>query len=132
TFVRPTLHLDSAAVLLGHDVVGDREAEPGPFSGRLCREERLEQLVPYLRWNTDPVIARSDFDRIAEVSRRHPQGRLEFRVASLSLALGGGIEAVADQVQTDAGDVLGHAFDGGAVPVVLLLPTAVQALPRLA
>src|SRR5205085_12097154 len=107
-FAEPAVVLDSAAVLLGHDVVADREAEPGPFSGRLCREERLEQLVPYVRSNPDPVIARSDFDRIAEVSRRHPQGRLEFRVASLSLALRGSIEAIAKQVETNAGDVLRH------------------------
>ena len=103
-------------MLLGHDVVADRKAETCPLASRLGREERLKELVPDLGWNTHPIIARSDFDRVAQVPRRHPQGRLEFRVASLSLALRGGIEAVAEQVQTDAGDVLGNEVRRNAVP----------------
>jgi hypothetical protein len=42
-------------MLLGHDVVANREAEAGPFPGRLGREKRLEQLVLDLRWNPDAV-----------------------------------------------------------------------------
>ena len=34
--------LDRAAMLLGHDVVADRESEAGPFPGWLGGEERLE------------------------------------------------------------------------------------------
>src|SRR6266478_988462 len=45
------------------------------------------------------------------VSSRHLQGRLELRVASLLPAFCGGVEAVADQVETDAGDVLRDEFD---------------------
>jgi hypothetical protein len=33
---------DRAAMLLRHDVVADREPEPGAFAGRLGGEERLE------------------------------------------------------------------------------------------
>ena len=37
---------DRAAVLLGTDLVADRQPKPGALAGRLGREERLEQLVP--------------------------------------------------------------------------------------
>ena len=45
-FADLAVDLDRAAMLLGDDVIADREAEPGAFAGRLGREERLEQLVP--------------------------------------------------------------------------------------
>jgi len=32
-------------MLLGHDIVGDREPQTGPLTTRLGREERLEKLV---------------------------------------------------------------------------------------
>jgi hypothetical protein len=38
-FVDPAVDLDRAAVLLGDDVIGDREAEPGAFPGGLGRNE---------------------------------------------------------------------------------------------
>jgi len=57
-------------MLLGHDVVADREAKAGPFAGRLRREERLEQLVLDLRGNADAVVADTDLDYIAEISCR--------------------------------------------------------------
>src|SRR5690242_18283733 len=100
-------------MLLGHDVVANREAEAGPFPGRLGREERLEQLVLDLRRNAGAVVTDADFHLVAEISRRDFQGRPEIRVPSLLLPLGGGIEAVAEKVQTDAGNVLRHQFDWG-------------------
>src|SRR5262249_36913984 len=51
------------------------------------------------------------FDRIAEIPRRHLQRRLELGVAPLPLALGGGIEAIAEKVQTDTGNVLRDKLD---------------------
>jgi hypothetical protein len=33
---------DGATMLLGHDLVADRQPKPGAFTGRLGREERLE------------------------------------------------------------------------------------------
>src|SRR5439155_22118183 len=99
--------------LLGHDVVADREAEAGALAGRLCREERLKKLVSYLVGNAGAVVTNTDFDCIAEISCRYLQGRLERRIASLPLAFGGGVETVADQVETDAGDVLRDEFDRG-------------------
>jgi hypothetical protein len=59
----------------------------------------------------DAVVADADFDRPAEILRRRFQGRLEPGVASLFLALGGGVEAAAEQIETDAGHVLRHQFD---------------------
>ena len=41
----PAVDLDTAAVLLGDDVVADRKPEAGPLAGRLGRKEGLEQLV---------------------------------------------------------------------------------------
>jgi hypothetical protein len=49
----PAIDLNRAAVLLGHDVVADREAEAGPLAGRLGRKERLEQLIPDIVWADD-------------------------------------------------------------------------------
>ena len=109
----PAVDLDRAAMLLGHDVIADREAKAGALAGRLGREERLEQLVLDLGWNAGAVVANADFHRIAEIARRHFQGRLEIRVASFTLAFGGRIKAIAEKVETDPGDVLRDNFDRG-------------------
>jgi len=62
---------DRATMLLGHDVVADREAEAGAFPGRLCREERLEELVLNLGWDADAVIPYLHLDGFAEIPRRY-------------------------------------------------------------
>src|SRR5262249_28698379 len=103
-------------MLLGHDVVADREAETGPLAGRLGGEERLEQPVTQFGRDADAVVADADLHGVAEVPCRYPQGRFELLVASLFLAFGGGVEAVTDQVETDAGDVLGTPPDRGERP----------------
>src|SRR5207237_6669618 len=109
----PAIDSDRAAVLLGHDVIADRETEPCPLAGRLGGEEGLKQLVLNLGWNADAIVSHLHLDRIGEIPRRHLQNRLEIRITSLLLALGGGVETVADQVETDAGDVLRDQFDRG-------------------
>src|SRR5262249_30431467 len=45
------------------------------------------------------------------IPRRHLQGRLETRVASISLAFGDCIKTIAEQIETDAGNVLRNKFD---------------------
>jgi|SRR5271163_3331263 len=85
--------LDRAAMLLRDDVVADREAKPGALAGRLRGEERLEQLVLDLGRDADAVVADTHLDRVAQIARCHRQLRLELRVASLLLALGGGVKA---------------------------------------
>jgi hypothetical protein len=42
-------------MLLGHDVVADREAQTGPFASQLGREEGLKQFVFNLGRNPDAV-----------------------------------------------------------------------------
>ena len=100
-------------MLLRNDVIADRQAEPGALAGRLGGEEWLKELVLDLRGNAGAVVADAEFDPIAEISRRYLQGRLELRIASLLLAFGRRVEAIAEQVETNAGDVLGHQFDRG-------------------
>ena len=68
-------------MLLDDDVVTDREAEPGAFSGRLRREERIEDLLFHLGRNAGAVVTDADFHTVAKVlwwrqsgsarSRRH-------------------------------------------------------------
>ena len=93
-------------MLLGHDVVADREIKAGPLAGWLRREERLKELVLDVGRNADAVVANADFNSLSEISRRDAQGWLEVRITPLSLAFGGGIEAIADQIEADPSDVL--------------------------
>jgi hypothetical protein len=65
----PAAEGDGAAVLLGHDVVTDREAKAGAFPGWPGCEERLKELVLDLGWNADAVVAYLDLNRIAEILR---------------------------------------------------------------
>ena len=101
--------------LLRHDVVADREAKPGAFTSRLRREEWLKELVSDVGRNANAIIPYLHLDGIAKIPCRHLQRRLEIRVATLLLALGGRIEAVAEKVQTDPRDVLGTSSIG-AIP----------------
>ena len=57
-------------MLLGDNVVADRQAQPGSLAGRLGREERLEQLVAKLRRDAGAVVAYRDLDRIAQIAGR--------------------------------------------------------------
>ena len=54
------MDLDGAPVF-AHDVVGQREPEPGSLIGRLSRKERVEDLVDDIRWDTVPIVADADF-----------------------------------------------------------------------
>src|SRR5438094_8265479 len=49
--------LNGTAMLLGYDVVADRESKSRALSGRLCREEGLKQLVLDFGWNAHAIIA---------------------------------------------------------------------------
>ena len=64
-FIDLAVDRDRAAVLLGDDVVGDRQAEAGAFAGRLGGEERLEQLVADVLGDAGAVVAHADFHRVA-------------------------------------------------------------------
>ena len=82
------------AMLLDDDVVTDGQAEPGPFTGRLCREERIEQLLLHLGWNAGAVVAYPDFDPVAEVLGRGSKRRLVVASIRLRFALRRRVEAV--------------------------------------
>jgi hypothetical protein len=69
-----------------------------------------------------------DLDPLAEIARRHLERRLEIRLARLAPALVGGIEAVAKQVEEDAGDILRHELNGGRIYVQLALQVNVEIL----
>src|SRR5579872_1223941 len=113
--------IDAAAMAARHDIIADGEAEPGTLAGRLGREERREQLGADPVGNAYAVIAHADLDRLAEVSRRNLEGRLEFRLGAVALALVGGIEAVADEVEEDPRQILrrrrNHAHRGIEIPL---------------
>src|SRR6516165_10795433 len=83
---------DGAAVLLGYDLVADRQPKAGALAGRLGREERLEQLVPIFQGNTDAVVTHPDLDALAELAGRDLQCRA-VSSAALAVPLLSGIEA---------------------------------------
>ena len=64
---RLCIDLYSPAMLLDDDVVTDGEAQPSPFTSRLCRKERVEQLVLHFGGYTGAVVPNPDFDAVAEV-----------------------------------------------------------------
>src|SRR5262249_56182276 len=88
---------DGAAMLLGYDLVADRQAKSRTFAGRLGRKEGLEQFLPILRRNTDPIVTYPNLDTFAELAGCDLQRRAEQPVA-LAAALGDGVESVADKV----------------------------------
>src|SRR5262245_1657882 len=59
---------DGAAVLLGYDLVADRQSEPGALAGRLGREERLEQFLLVFLRNPDAIVTNADLDSVGKVA----------------------------------------------------------------
>src|SRR5690242_8225563 len=112
-FAQGTVDLDRAAMLLRDDVIADRETETGALAGRLGGEERLEQFVPNLGSDTGAVVPHPDLDHLAEITCAHREHRAEIPIPipGLAPALCGGIEAVAEEVEKDAGHVLRYHFD---------------------
>ena len=85
-----SLPLDSATVLTREFLGG----------GKLTTEasRRLEELFLDLGRDPDAVVAH-DFDRLPEIVRRHLQRRPEVWFGAVAPAVGGGVEAVTDQVE---------------------------------
>jgi len=61
----PAIDGDRAAVLLGHDVVADREAEPSPLAGWLGGEEGLHDLILNMIGDTGAVIGHPYLNKAA-------------------------------------------------------------------
>src|SRR5215471_17233467 len=89
---------DGAAVLLGYDLVADRQPKPSALASRLGREERLEQLIPVFRRNTDAIVTYPDLDAFAELAGCHLQSRPISSVA-LAAPLVSGIETIAYEIK---------------------------------
>ena len=51
-----------------HDVVAHGQPEPGTFTGRFRREERVENLLLNVGRDARTVVADADFDPVAEIS----------------------------------------------------------------
>ena len=81
-------------MLLDDDVVTDGQAKPGPFAGRLCRKERVEQLLLHLGRDTGAVVADPDFDTVAEVLGRGSKRWLVVASICFGLTLRRRVEAV--------------------------------------
>src|SRR5262245_418015 len=93
-------------MLLDDNVVTDREAKAGAFSGRLCRKERIEHLFSHLGWDARLVIPNRDFHSISKASCRGRKGWLigiAIDLAFGALSLG---KTVRDQVEKYPRDVL--------------------------
>ena len=74
------------------------------------------------------VVAHPDLDRLAEIARGHRQDGFERSVARLALALVGGVEAVAEQVEEHARHVLRRQLDRRDVLAVGALQGDVEVL----
>src|SRR5215471_19383607 len=73
---RLRINLDRAAMLLDDDVVTDGEAEAGPFSCGLRREEGIEHFLFHLGRNARAVVADCYLDTIAQILCRGSQSWL--------------------------------------------------------
>ena len=57
-------------MLFHDDVVSDGQAEASALSGRFCREEGIEHLLPCFGWNASAVVANPDLNFVAKILRR--------------------------------------------------------------
>ena len=96
---RLRVDLNRPAMLLDDDVMADGETKPCPFSGRLGREERIEDLFLHLRKDAGAVVAYADFDTVPKVLGRGSKGWLVVAAIRFRFALGRRIKAVGDQVE---------------------------------
>jgi hypothetical protein len=60
-------------MLLDDDVVTNGKAQPSSFAGRLCRKERIEQLLLHFGRNSSAVVADAYFNAVAKVLGRGRQ-----------------------------------------------------------
>src|SRR2546422_3201716 len=65
---RPALHLDAAAVI-GHDTLGDGQAEAGALPRRLGREERIEDPPENLVRNPRALVLELHLDVVTDGAR---------------------------------------------------------------
>ena len=98
-FARPRIDLDGAAVLLDDDVMADGQAKAGALSGRLRREEWIEDLFLHVRRNTGAIVPYPDFYAIAKALGRGSEDRFIAIASGLRLAFCGRVKTVRNQIQ---------------------------------
>src|ERR1700693_3895254 len=98
-------------MLLDGDVVTDGKAQPGAFTGRLCRKERAKQLLLDVRRYAGAVIAYPDFDAVAEVLGRDSERGLVIAGIGFRFTLGRRVEPVRKQIEQHPGDFLWEQVD---------------------
>lgn len=94
-------------VLVDDDVVGDRQAESGPFAGAFCREKRVENMRPDLFGYARSVIRHHAIG--LRVVRPGPDGDFSLFASLLRLD---GVGAVHDQVEQHLVDLVDDAEYG--------------------
>ena len=55
---------EGAVVALGHNIVRERQAQPGAFSGGLDGKEGFENILPHGLRNAGAVVVDFDFDGV--------------------------------------------------------------------
>src|SRR4051794_10722998 len=101
-FAGLSVNLNQSGVLLDNDVEAQRKTETCAFARRFGSEEWVEHLLSDVGRNARAVVANSDFDAVAEVSRRGGKRRLITIEAIFGLAFHCRIETVRDQVKQHA------------------------------
>src|SRR5262249_35292445 len=99
-------------MLLGYNVVADREPKPGAFASRLGSEKGLEQFLSDLRRNARAVVAHTNFDPGTDIARSHFKARPKVPLVTGRAALVGRIESIPEQVEEHTRHVLRHELNG--------------------
>ena len=115
-FAGPGIDLDRSAVLLDDNVVTQGEAQASPFARRFRRKEGIEYFLSYFSRNAAAIVTNPDFDVGAETSGRGGKGWF-VAIPHLCFAFHGRIDAIRNQVEKDARDLLRKqiGYPGGGV-----------------
>src|SRR5690349_19846357 len=92
-------------MLFDHDVMAETQAQARAFTSRFGSKERIENLRSHLIWNPGAVVANANLDALAAVTGRSPESRRTL-CSVLQMALDTRVEAVGNQVEEHARDVL--------------------------
>src|SRR6476660_8959418 len=98
-------------MLLDDDVVAYGEAEPCAFSGRLGREERVENLIPKLSRDSHSIIADTNFHLIAMHPCCRAHHRLKIDITVCDLPFGDRVKSIGDQIEQYPGNLLRKHLD---------------------
>src|SRR3954447_17091244 len=108
-------------VLFDHNVMADRQAETSALAGRLGGEERFENLRAHRLRNADAIVAHTRLHLLTQIARCQAEHPLDAVGGFLLGTLGGYIEAVANDVDQRARELLWVKLcdAGGRVEILL-------------